>query len=213
MLLGMPKGEYGFRESRFGRTLVSFHRPRRVTANRVLPSPNLRYRDRAQRTLSPKNLIAFVVKYMRSGSNRIGAAFHQHDVSSTMRVGQTAYVPVYAAKRWNDSCVDVVSGQVFSFTVPNGEEWIDWQQACGADGYSSSYFTRSWETFRRVPKANWLQLIGTIGRSTKSPVIIGSKLLTFLPPFPGRLYLFANDVPWMYWNNTGMIAVRITRTK
>jgi hypothetical protein len=34
-----------------------------------------------------------------------------------------------------------------------------------------------------------------------------------LPPFPGRLYLFANDLPWMYWNNRGVIAIRITRTK
>jgi hypothetical protein len=213
MLLGMPKGEYGFRESRFGRTLVSFHRPRRVTANRVLPSPNLRYRDRAQRTLSPKNLIAFVVKYMRSGSNRIGAAFHQHDVSSTMRVGQTAYVPVYANKLWNDSGVDVVSGQVFNFAVPAGEEWTDWRNRCNADGYNSTDLIRRLEIFRRVPKARWLQLIGTIGKSIRSAIVIGSNYLEFLPPSPGRLYLFANDLPWMYWNNRGMIAVRITRTK
>jgi hypothetical protein len=145
--------------------------------------------------------------------DRAGVTFQRLNDPATMRIGQTAYVPVYANKLWNDSGVDVVSGQVFSFTVPVGEEWSGWQKPCSANGYGSSCFVKPWEPFRRVPKVNWLQLIGTIGRSTKSPVIIGSKLLNFLPPLPGRLYLFANDVPWMYWNNQGMIAVRITRTK
>ena len=141
------------------------------------------------------------------------SAFQQQIARATMRVGHTTYVCVYANRPWNDSGIDVVSGQAFNFAVPSGEEWIDWQKACGADGYGSTCFVRPWELFRRVPQAKWFQLIGTIGKSIKSPVVIGSKLLNFLPPFPGRLYLFANDLPWMYWNNRGVIAVRITRTK
>ena len=131
----------------------------------------------------------------------------------TMRVGQTAYVCVYADKRWNDSGIDVVSGQAFAFTVPHSERWADWKNECSADGYNSNQLIRPWETFRRVPHARWFQLICTTGKSISSPVIVGSQFRYFLPPFPGRLYLFANDVPWMYWNNRGMIAVRITRTK
>jgi hypothetical protein len=130
-----------------------------------------------------------------------------------LRVGETAYICVCARSRWNDSDVDLVSGQAFAFSVPSGEEWTDWRRTCGADGYASICAIRRWEFLRRVPGARWLQLIGTIGRSIKHPVIIGSRLAHFLPPYPGRLYLFANDVPWMYWNNRGVISVRITRTK
>jgi hypothetical protein len=157
--------------------------------------------------------MASLVKHQPSDPDRLGVRFQQLNALATMRLGQTAYVCVYAHKPWNDSGVDVVSGQFFSFSVPGGEEWSDRQRASGADGYASTYFIRPWERLRRVPKAKWLQLIGTIGKRIKSPVIIGSKLLNFLPPFPGRLYLFANDLPWMYWNNRGMIAVRIIRTK
>jgi hypothetical protein len=152
-------------------------------------------------------------KYLQNSVKEMFSAFQQQIAPATIRVGQTAYVPVCAHKPWNDSGIDVVSGQVFSFNVPSGEEWIDWQKAYGADGYGSTYLIRPWEIFRRVPQAKWFQLIGTIGKSIKSPVIIGSKLVNFLPAFPGRLYLFANDVPWMYWNNRGMIALRVTRTK
>jgi hypothetical protein len=153
------------------------------------------------------------MKHESLDPDRVGLTFQRLDDPATMRIGQTAYVPVYANKLWNDSGVDVVSGQVFNFAVPTGEEWTDWRNRCDADGYSSTPLTRRLEIFRRVPKAKWLQLIATIGKSVRSPVVIGSQFLEFLPSSPGRLYFFANDIPWMYWNNRGMIAVRITRTK
>ena len=130
-----------------------------------------------------------------------------------MRVGQTAYVCVHANKLWNDSGVDVVSGQSFAFVVPDSERWTDWKKQCNADGYDSTQLMRPWESLRRVPQARWFQLICTIGKTNQSPIVVGSHLLDFLPPSPGRFYLFANDIPWMYWNNHGTIAVRITRTK
>jgi hypothetical protein len=148
-----------------------------------------------------------------SNPDRLGVTFQRFDGPPTMRIGQTAYIPVYANKLWNDSGVDVVSGQAFSFAVPPGEEWIHWKTACRADGYTSTSFARPLEIFRRVPRADWLQLVCTIGKSIKSSTIIGSRLLDFAPAYRGRLYLFANDIPWMYWNNRGMMAVRITRTK
>jgi hypothetical protein len=145
--------------------------------------------------------------------DRTGVTFQRLNDPATMRIGQTAYVPVYANKLWNDSGVNVVSGQVFNFAVPAAEGWTHWRNRCDADGYSSTHLTRQLEIFRRVPKARWLQLIGTIDKSIKYPIVIGSQFLDFLPACPGRLYLFANDLPWMYWNNKGMIALRITRTK
>ena len=130
-----------------------------------------------------------------------------------MNVGETTYISVQADKLWNDSGVHVIPGQTYDFVVPESEKWIDWHIPCGADGYPSTPLLRPWEELRRVPLANWFQLIGTVGRSTKPPILIGSRLFNFLPPFPGRLYFFANDLAWMYWNNKGNIAVRLTRTK
>jgi hypothetical protein len=153
------------------------------------------------------------MKHESLDPDRVGLTFQRLDDPATMRIGQTAYVPVYANKPWNDSGVDVVSGQVFNFAVPAGEEWTGWRNRCDADGCDSTNYLRRLEIFRRVPKAKWLQLIGTIGKSVRSPIIVGSQFPNFLPPSQGRLYLFANDIPWMYWNNRGMIAVRITRTK
>jgi hypothetical protein len=128
-----------------------------------------------------------------------------------IKVGETAYVAVYAHRLWNNSGIDILSGQIYTLTVPHSERWVDSGKVCGADGYPSNWLMRPWEAFRRSPEGNWLQLIGTIGRSTKARIAVGSSLTDFLPPFPGRLYFFANDLPWMYWNNKGALAVRVTR--
>jgi hypothetical protein len=153
------------------------------------------------------------VKHQAWEWNGLGATFQQLGTHTTMRVGQTAYVCVAADNLWNDSGINVVSGQAFTFSVPSGEQWIDWRTPCGADGYPSTRLIRFWEKFRRIPNANWMQLIATIGKSIERPIVVGSKLMNFLPPLAGRLYLFANDLHWMYWNNKGTMAVRITRTK
>jgi hypothetical protein len=154
-----------------------------------------------------------MVRHESSHADSLGSTFQRLDDSATLCVGQTAYVPVYANKPWNDSGVDVSSGQVFNFAVPASEEWTHWRRTCGADGYGSVSFNRLVQTFRRVPEAEWLQLVCTIGKSSRFSTTIGSKLVRFSPGYRGRLYLFGNDLPWTYWGNRGMIAVRITRTK
>jgi hypothetical protein len=154
-----------------------------------------------------------VMRLRGPDTDGIGPTSHQLDGPRTLRVGQTAYVPVYANRLWNDSGVDVASGQVFTFAVPASEEWSHGRRPCGADGHDSAPFNRRLQTFRRVPKASWLQLICTIGKSGRLSTIIGSNLFGFSPDYRGRLYLFGNDLPWTYWSNRGMIAVRITRNK
>jgi hypothetical protein len=131
----------------------------------------------------------------------------------TLHVDETAYVCVYANQLWNDSGIDVGWGERYTFRVPNGEKWINGGQICGADGYPSTWLKRPWECLRRVPEAHWFKLIGAIGRSVKSRIIVGEGLSDLLAPSAGHLYFFANDLPWMYWNNKGQIPLRITRTR
>jgi hypothetical protein len=131
----------------------------------------------------------------------------------SMKIGETRYVCVHANNPWNDSGIDVISGQIYNFTVPTGETWTDSGKICGANGYRSDLLMRPWEAFRRAPEAKWLQLIGTIGRTVKARIAVGASLRDFLPPIRGRLYFFGNDLRWMYWNNKGMLAIRVTRVQ
>ena len=130
-----------------------------------------------------------------------------------MTIEETACVCVEADKVWNDSGIDVLPNETYNFVVPQSESWIDYDIPCSADGYASTPLIKMWESFRRVPDENWFKLIGTIGRSVKPPIVIGSQLTGFSPSFPGRLYFFANDLLWMYCNNKGSINVRVTRSK
>jgi len=60
-------------------------------------------------------------------------------------------------------------------------------------------------------QSHWFTLIGTIGKSEKAAFIIGCSLKYFQPVENGRLYCFANDLSFMYWNNSGTVTVRVTR--
>jgi hypothetical protein len=128
-----------------------------------------------------------------------------------VNIGETACVCVEADKPWNDSGIDVAANESYNLVVPQSERWIDWHIPYSADGYTSTPLIRPWESLRRVPDQNWFKLIGTLGKSTKPPVIVGSQLIGFSPAFAGRLYFFANDLLWMYWNNKGAIALGVTR--
>ena len=130
---------------------------------------------------------------------------------SVIKIGDTAYVAVAANKRWNDSGIDLFPGYTYNFIVPQNEKWVDWHQWSGANGYESTRLFRVLEILRPAPDADWLQLIGQVGKSRGERLVIGSKLFGFSPSRPGRLYLFANTLPYMYWKNQGTIAARVTR--
>ena len=116
---------------------------------------------------------------------------------------------VVADNPWNDSGVDIIAGGNYDL-VASGK-WKDASNECNADGYLSTPILKIFEGLRRVPDARYFKLIGTIGRSTHDPILIGSKLTDFSPNKSGRLYCFANDVRWMYWNNSGAIELTISR--
>jgi hypothetical protein len=128
-----------------------------------------------------------------------------------LKIGESAEFWVHAEIRWNDSGIDLVAGGKYDLVVLGSQTWNDSSIVSSTDGYTSRLGQRIWERFRRVSLADWLELIGTIGKSTKDPFIIGSKLICFSPSISGRLYCFANDLPFMYWNNSGSIKVIVGR--
>ena len=125
-------------------------------------------------------------------------------------LGQSRSFLVDAAKLWNPSGILLEARNSYCIAVEGDQMWKDWLIPADADGYRRDAL-RLWEPLRRVPDQNWFKLVGTIGRDQTTPIIIGKTLSEFSPGSPGELLCFANDIPWMYWNNCGSIEVTITR--
>lgn len=120
---------------------------------------------------------------------------------------------VKAHCRWNETGVILQRGCRYDFRIVEVHDWMDWFIRSGPEGYKSeNLLMRSSEYFRRIPDAPWFALIGTIKKNLLHSFKIGSGLIGFEPPISGPLYCFANDVPFMYFNNRGELQVVVNRT-
>jgi len=113
---------------------------------------------------------------------------------------------VWAAELWNAPKIRVQKDQRLSVSASG--EWKDWGRPCGPEGYESERL-KPFEALRRAPKARWLELIGCIDKRLDLSFPIGVRGQV-VAPAAGEVYLFANDVWFMYWNNSGCIEVEIT---
>ena len=83
--------------------------------------------------------------------------------------------------------------------------------AFGIRGTRQTIFELS-ERWRRVPEANWFALICTVGKTTATAFDVGRILArdgVYIAEHNGPLYCFANDLPFMYWNNHGAITLEV----
>jgi hypothetical protein len=124
-----------------------------------------------------------------------------------MEVGESFIKTIKAIEKWNDTENILVAGEKYHLTATG--QWTDWFILCDACGYERAYLKPS-EWLRRFPEANWFALIGSIEKDKQTFFYIG-KERAFSPSQTGRLYCFANDVPFAYWNNKGSIQVCVTR--
>jgi hypothetical protein len=129
-----------------------------------------------------------------------------------LKSGESKSFVVEAAKFWNPSGIALKAGSTYDVRVEGDQTWTDWYVVAGPDGYTLEAL-RPWDYWKRVPSQNWFKLTGTISRDEKSPIPIGKALTNFSPNTSGELVCFANDIPWMYWNNRGSISVKVTRVK
>ena len=105
--------------------------------------------------------------------------------------------------------------------------WKDAFIETDARGYGSTSSKVPWllrpllrlaESWRRIPEADWFSLIGTVDKDLGTAMDIGGMLkdldngtgAVITPGKTGHLYCFANDLPFMYWNNSGAILLSIT---
>ena len=112
---------------------------------------------------------------------------------------------VDARRRWNDSGVVVEAGQRYRISVAPTETWKDWFVTSGPDGYTK-WILKPFEFMRRASNAPWFALMASVNRS--EPTLVGREC-EFEADRCGRLELFANDLPFMYWNNSGRITVSV----
>lgn len=131
-------------------------------------------------------------------------------MSYTLTPGKSAEVMVHSELPWNDTRIDLVKGETYTFKVFGEQIWQDASIPCTADGYDLAKL-RIFERFRRVSDQNWFKLIGTIRRSLDNTIVIGTGLESFTPSVSGRLYCFANDLRLMYCNNHGAIRLVVSR--
>ena len=116
-------------------------------------------------------------------------------------------VTVEARKPWNDTRIDVKTGETLIFTVFPGQ-WHDAGISSTAGGYNPPLGLRPWGWLLCNQKGRWFELTGAVGRTITTAFAIGDGGRIRMPA-TGRLYLFANDVPLFYWNNHGALSVEI----
>lgn len=101
--------------------------------------------------------------------------------------------------------------------------WRDGFVRRDAAGFESRWLLRPFERFRILPSARWCALGGVIGPQGASPSELrrlarqqgidlsaaADHILGWTADRNGMFYVFANDVPWAYWNNSGSIVLRV----
>jgi hypothetical protein len=129
--------------------------------------------------------------------------------SRYLHVGQSTTCLVSAQRLCNNTLLLVRAGENYRFKVNPPNNWSDWGKPSSADGYGSTFFQKPWEHGRVIPSANWFALCGEISQNDR--FVIGSGPHDYLCRSTGPLFLFANDHPLFYWNNSGQISVSIMR--
>lgn len=110
--------------------------------------------------------------------------------------------------------LSVLPGELYRFEAQG--KWRDWFVKCGAAGWGGGWLTR----FSRMSGQPFFRLCGVVGRDDKAAFAVDLEEPWSVPPEVAResdpqLYLFANDLRCMYWNNhvdpTDPLTVTITR--
>jgi hypothetical protein len=118
---------------------------------------------------------------------------------------------VFGSEKWNDTKIDLVQNCEYKYKATG--VWVDWFIPCGADGYPkalNSFMDTIFGSLKRRQSAKWFQLVGVIkgSQEIESEIELG-KEGTFTALENGRLWVFANDADFAYWNNFGCIELDV----
>ncbi len=146
--------------------------------------------------------------------------FHPSARGTVLAEGESKTFTVRALEQYSWSGVRLEAGGHYAFVVGDGAQWTDDDIVCGPEGWETEQLpwykepiVELLEWRRRCAKANWFELIGTLGDDEEDFFRIGrgGEDLTYRAPDDGELFAFANDLRTMYGNNHGQIEVKVTR--
>jgi len=148
-----------------------------------------------------------------------GDDIHRTANSIKLAIGESHKCEVMAKPKYNWTGVTLVQGASYTYTVEDGDTWKDKKTDCGPEGWETEdlpwYLEGGFhlaERFRRFPKANWFALVGAHDDEDDELFLIGKSNEAFVAKRDAELYLFANDLPATYGNNSGSLMVTVTRT-
>lgn len=124
---------------------------------------------------------------------------------------QTENLTVYAEERWNQSGVLLETGATYQFEVVSYPLWKDGIIHTDPNGFFR-WWLSPFSFLTRMPSAKWFELIGTIGRDEVRCFKIGKGREYSMEGEAGELFLFANDISFMYYNNEGSLRLSVKRT-
>ncbi|EXJ10240.1 MULTISPECIES: hypothetical protein [Nitrincola] len=139
-----------------------------------------------------------------------------------LTIGESAEATVNPKIKYVESGLLVSVGEQYSFSARG--KWKDCHKICDAEGWSDGLI-RIFMRFNRIPYQPYFLLCGVVGRDDRHAFPIGVQKEWTVPANlvgepSGCLYLFANDIPFMYFNNYeldesqgGPLLVVITRIK
>ena len=148
---------------------------------------------------------------------RICGDFSDQVVKRVSACGATTIVE--ANQYWNNSGLLLEEGVRYRVDIKDGETWRDARQEATATGWNkpeTGLLKLLREMFARDTSKGLFHLLGAVhgkcedGRACgyQFPIENGK---SFMATDSGEFCAFANDLPFMYWNNRGEIEISISR--
>ena len=144
-----------------------------------------------------------------------------------LQPGERKKIRVDARQKYNSSHVKLHKGATYYFTCDRQQKWFDASIDATVEGWTVEQAIKtkkmgriqgtliSWtDRFRRVPNANWLELVAAIGNTDDELFRVlefPDKSHPYKPNHDGEFCPFANDLTFKYGNNRGFVDVVIYR--
>jgi hypothetical protein len=122
-----------------------------------------------------------------------------------LQIGESTTCFVDARLPENHTAVRLASGGTYEIVAEG--RWRDSAVICDADGWNRPRYL-PFTSLRRAPSSPWCSLVGYTSDG-RYEHIGKHRLLTCKET--GELVCFANDAPFLYWNNQGELTLTIRR--
>ena len=133
----------------------------------------------------------------------------------SLALGQTDAIKISSRCKRQSTGLLVSKDQKYSIVANGKDWWVDFFIPCRASGYMTpwtEWYMRGYEVHKPLPYQPWLALCGRVGPCPSQAFLVSTNWCGS-PPNDGELFLFANDAKGWYWNNFGLMRVKITRLK